>query len=1138
MSTNVCGTGGWSGPKPGDPDNNVALSAAPVFGGIQVFWTYPATNPYAVAHTLLYRGSTSNFQSAIQIGVVSGNRFFDQIYSESSITYYYWIQLVSVNGTVGVTVGPAAATYQPTISQIIEDLSAQIDEGLLAQTLRTKIDQITLNYQAIQTEITDRLADNAAYSALMAQLQGDVDGAVTLILNEITQRTDGDNALVTQINAIGVANQNNAALISTETSARVSADEALATQINTVAAISNGNTALIATESTTRANADEALATQINAVLASTNSNAAAITAESTARVTADSANASQITQLSSTVTLNHTTAMDAASTAQTAATNAQSSANTANALLTDLSADDKLTPTEKQQVRKEWDAVVSEKAGINSQASNYAITTENTLYNDSYALLDRYLLGTTAITSGNVAGTVSAGSASLTSLTTTTNLDKTYTPAGGSATASGAGFRLIWADFYKNRQALLNAIHGKAKALADTAQSAANTAQGTANTAVTNAATAQSTANTASTNASSALNQLTDISADDKWTAVEKQQIKLEWDGIVAEKSGINTQGTNYGLTTQNTAYNNAYSLLNQYLNTTTTLTLAGSTVSAGSNLLSSLTTTTALDKTYTPSGSSALSAGAGARRVFSDFYAARQALLNAIYAQAKALADAAQAKANSVESSLLTNYYTKAEFNGAVSNATITAQTGYGSSLSSVSQTIQAHINATGGRVQEIGARYTVQVQANGTVGGFGIYNTGASVEAGFDVTKFWIGQSSSNKNYPFIVTNGVVYMNNAMITNLGADRINTNGLIVRDTAGNPILGSGSALASGYIGAGTGTNLLADGSFKGGNIDASIGYYTTSGAPVLAHNLSSDYTLQGEGTLYLYKSGFVSSGAVFDANFTLLGAVPCTAGERFECSALLNPHRCSGVVICLFLNSSGSQVGAVLGNTVGQIGATTRQLANFTASRVIATAPAGATQTYLIVRANGIGQNDPYLFVSRAYFGRATISQTEYSPWSNGGGIKRITSGTASTYIADLAVNTLQIAGQAITVPRAAQGGFSSDFGPAIVNMPITSGFPVIITASFLTGGYGGLRRIYLNDGLWSEWQTGQVQNGMTQYYDNNAKQFFFAPVYTYASSTLQFIYDATYTGNLKIQLGGQNPPYGTVTALQAKK
>ena len=55
-TTGTCGVGGWGGPLPGDPDNNSVLTATPAFGGIDVSWSYPGTNPQAVAHTVLYRG--------------------------------------------------------------------------------------------------------------------------------------------------------------------------------------------------------------------------------------------------------------------------------------------------------------------------------------------------------------------------------------------------------------------------------------------------------------------------------------------------------------------------------------------------------------------------------------------------------------------------------------------------------------------------------------------------------------------------------------------------------------------------------------------------------------------------------------------------------------------------------------------------------------------------------------------------------------------------------------------------------------------------------------------------------------------------------------------------------------------------
>ena len=76
-NNNVCGTGITPGPKPGDPDNNIALTANVAYGGIDVKWTYPASNAHAVAHTLLYRGTTNNRNAAIQIAVVAGNLFYD-----------------------------------------------------------------------------------------------------------------------------------------------------------------------------------------------------------------------------------------------------------------------------------------------------------------------------------------------------------------------------------------------------------------------------------------------------------------------------------------------------------------------------------------------------------------------------------------------------------------------------------------------------------------------------------------------------------------------------------------------------------------------------------------------------------------------------------------------------------------------------------------------------------------------------------------------------------------------------------------------------------------------------------------------------------------------------------------------------
>lgn len=199
-STNACGLGGFGGPLPGDPDNNSILSATPAFGGIDVSWTYPTTNPEAVAHTILYRGVLPDFNTAIVIATMGGNIFYDKSTSEQVVQQYYWIRIVSVNGTVGELIGPASAVARPTIEVVLEQLAGRIDAGTLAQSLKTEIDRITLNAQAITQESAARVSANDAYSVLMTQVQAGVDGAYSVLNQEITARQAGDSSLVSQIN--------------------------------------------------------------------------------------------------------------------------------------------------------------------------------------------------------------------------------------------------------------------------------------------------------------------------------------------------------------------------------------------------------------------------------------------------------------------------------------------------------------------------------------------------------------------------------------------------------------------------------------------------------------------------------------------------------------------------------------------------------------------------------------------------------------------------------------------------------------------------------------------------------------------------------------------------------------------------
>ena len=241
----VCGTGEWAGPKPGDPSNNIVLNAVGQYGGIEVSWNYPTTNPSAVAHFRLYRGTTAEFSQAIQQDVVAGSRYFDRIPKEAIQKYYYWIQLISVNATTYDPVGPASATPKALAEQTLEDLTGLIDSGVLAQALKTEIGRIPQTYAELMDEIANRIAGNAALSQALADVQSGLQESLALIYQEAVARMDGVNAVASQLNTIAAVNADNAAAILTENTARVTEDAALSHRIDSVSVASQNAAAAV-----------------------------------------------------------------------------------------------------------------------------------------------------------------------------------------------------------------------------------------------------------------------------------------------------------------------------------------------------------------------------------------------------------------------------------------------------------------------------------------------------------------------------------------------------------------------------------------------------------------------------------------------------------------------------------------------------------------------------------------------------------------------------------------------------------------------------------------------------------------------------------------------------------------------------
>lgn len=262
---NSCGTGGGNIPLPGDPSNNGILTAKPAFGGIDLNWSFPTVNPFAVAYTTIYRAQTSNFNAAILLAPqVGGGFYYDPV--EPGVEYFYWITFVSINGTVGDLIGPVSSVARSSIDKTIEDLTGRIDSSVLAQSLKTEIAQIgTVDNKLIQ-EIQDRALADATLSAGVDQVQDVADLSIAAVVEETTKRETADAAMADAINLAYAQAGGATAAVQQEALVRAAKDEALAQQITTAETTLNGSIAQVQTSLQTQISTTDGKVTSIGAL--------------------------------------------------------------------------------------------------------------------------------------------------------------------------------------------------------------------------------------------------------------------------------------------------------------------------------------------------------------------------------------------------------------------------------------------------------------------------------------------------------------------------------------------------------------------------------------------------------------------------------------------------------------------------------------------------------------------------------------------------------------------------------------------------------------------------------------------------------------------------------------------------------
>jgi len=203
-SNNYCGTGlNSSIAKPGDPNlTDGILTAQSGLGGISLYWSYPTINPEGLAHTQVYRSKgSSSFSQAILITTATGSNHFDILdASNEGSRFYYWIRMVSVNGTQGGLIGPASTVLQPSADQVREMLTGKVTKQLLDSGLLESIDSIILLSVALDAEKGQRLDSETVMGAFLTGVQENLESVDTVNASRYSELTTANSALVSQIN--------------------------------------------------------------------------------------------------------------------------------------------------------------------------------------------------------------------------------------------------------------------------------------------------------------------------------------------------------------------------------------------------------------------------------------------------------------------------------------------------------------------------------------------------------------------------------------------------------------------------------------------------------------------------------------------------------------------------------------------------------------------------------------------------------------------------------------------------------------------------------------------------------------------------------------------------------------------------
>lgn len=336
--------------------------------------------------------------------------------------------------------------------------------------------------------------------------------------------------------------------------------------------------------------------------------------------------------------------------------------------------------------------------------------------------------------------------------------------------------------------------------------------------------------------------------------------------------------------------------------------------------------------------------------------------------------------------------------------------------SRVSASSGWLNSNIGISGGALTGIGTGSgTVVANSNIAIDGSGVIQ-GIGTGAGNTVANFAIGVNSTGQ-ITGIGTGTNTPVSNNVIAQYGNLLVNTE----NKSNENPI-NRGWSAAHTVAGLGTTTTITTEQLRDG---------LTWNWQPINANA----FVIQQVGT---------AAGATTDYTDLMSDFIAVTPTTNYEFSCYLQTHRCKAELHFVYYDQAGAYISATYGGVANNValggGTTARNLSAWARLGGIGTTPSNCHSVRLFIRKfrTDSGQPDSFCWMLYPYVGRAGVNQTTLSAWSPGSEWipsntvrpdNKLTSANISNYmnnavigqalIGDLAVGTLQIANQAVTVP-----------------------------------------------------------------------------------------------------------------------